>query len=131
MVRLTRLLKISLAKLKHQALHGPMDKALVYGTRDSGFDPQWSRIFFLALSFYQFLPFLDVCRLQHCCCYPYSQVVPFTGIRNRKPVSVYRGSVLALSKFRTRLLVRCMSAVYAQILIPFQHRRRPLFTAAS
>ena len=24
-------------------LHGPMDKALVYGTRDSGFDPQWSR----------------------------------------------------------------------------------------
>ena len=26
-------------------LHGPMYKALVYGTRDSGFDPQWSRVF--------------------------------------------------------------------------------------
>jgi len=24
-----------------------MDKALVYETRDSGFDPQWSRIFML------------------------------------------------------------------------------------
>ena len=24
-------------------LHDPMDKALVYETKDSGFDPQWSR----------------------------------------------------------------------------------------
>ena len=30
-------------------LRGPMDKALVYGTRDSGFDPQRSRLFFFAL----------------------------------------------------------------------------------
>ena len=29
-----------------QGLHGPMDKALVYETRDSGFDPQWSRYSF-------------------------------------------------------------------------------------
>jgi hypothetical protein len=29
-----------------QGLRGPMDKALVYGTRDSGFDPQRSRLLF-------------------------------------------------------------------------------------
>ena len=32
--------------MRKQRLHGPMDKALVYGTRDSGFDPQWSRFLF-------------------------------------------------------------------------------------
>ncbi|CAJ1972278.1 unnamed protein product [Sphenostylis stenocarpa] len=30
----------ALAGTGHHGLHGPMDKALVYGTRDSGFDPQ-------------------------------------------------------------------------------------------
>jgi hypothetical protein len=32
---------------KQQGLRGPMDKALVYETRDSGFDPQRSRFVFL------------------------------------------------------------------------------------
>ncbi|KAL9353209.1 hypothetical protein Peur_055889 [Populus x canadensis] len=34
-----------------------MDKALVYGTRDSGFDPQWSR--FLWLWFHTRIPRME------------------------------------------------------------------------
>ncbi|KAK8678118.1 hypothetical protein V6N13_143629 [Hibiscus sabdariffa] len=35
--------------LSNKKLRGPMDKALVYGTRDSGFDPQRSRLSFFLL----------------------------------------------------------------------------------
>jgi hypothetical protein len=40
-----------MANPHHNRLRGPMDKALVYGTRDSGFDPQRSRFHFLFLAF--------------------------------------------------------------------------------
>ena len=42
-----------------------MDKALVYGTRDSGFDPQWSRF----AAFYALCSILEATNI-YCDCGP-------------------------------------------------------------
>ena len=45
--------KSNISRQCHQGLRGPMDKALVYGTRDSGFDPQRSRVQNFPFCFYK------------------------------------------------------------------------------
>ena len=50
-----------------QGLRGPMDKALVYGTRDSGFDPQRSRFLYSVYELYYyyyklFFAIVNICQ---------------------------------------------------------------------
>ena len=51
-----------LLHLQHKRFRGPMDKALVYETRDSGFDPQRSR-FYVFFSFFTFFFLRNPLRL--------------------------------------------------------------------
>ena len=65
-------------------LHGPMDKALVYGTRDSGFDPQWSRVISLfSFSIFHFQPFFYWLMLN----WSYSL---FVNVRGNTPKEICR-----------------------------------------
>jgi hypothetical protein len=48
------IIKVNNVNKNKKRLRGPMDKALVYGTRDSGFDPQRSRCFFLLRKLFLF-----------------------------------------------------------------------------
>ena len=54
---------IMLLHLQYKRFRGPMDKALVYETRDSGFDPQRSRFYV----FFSFFTFFFAKPLASCC----------------------------------------------------------------